>query len=51
MKLTKQMKAFFQEIGAEGGKAAASKMTPEQRKERARNAGKAKGKARSKKPS
>lgn len=36
----------FQRIGAQGGRTAAANMTPEQRKARARKAGKAGAKAR-----
>ena len=46
MKMTEQMRRYFQEIGrkggiaggSKGGKAAAERMTPEQRAERARKA-------------
>jgi hypothetical protein len=44
MKLTKKEKNAFRKVGAEGGKKAASGMTPEQRKARATKAAQARWK-------
>jgi len=46
MKLSKRAIAEFAKAGAEGGKTAASQMTPKQRSERARKAALASAKAR-----
>jgi len=48
-KYTLQMREAFELVGSIGGKAAAAKMTPEQKRERAIKGGKASGIARAKK--
>jgi len=44
-----EMEEFFRKTGAQGGKTAAKRMTPEQRRERAKKAAAASAKVRSKK--
>jgi hypothetical protein len=46
MKLSKELRKLMQELGRRGGKASARKLTPEQRRERARQAGLAGGRGR-----
>lgn len=45
-KFSKEMKEYFRKLGAKGGKKASSALSKAQRKERARLAGIASGKAR-----
>jgi hypothetical protein len=48
-RMTPAEKEALRKVGSEGGKAAADKLTPEERKARAKAAGIASGKARKKK--